>query len=302
MVDLASLPQGGGPGRIAGLAAIVVLGGVLGGYAIHEHNTAQHLAADNAQSAATLTATQHQLTDLTAKVNALTAAANAEAKPNPSIPSAETAGAPHRASARHLRPRVDSRYKKLQAQLDAQGKEIEQTRADLAGTQGDLANTRTTLTGSIAHTHDELVLLEKKGERNYTEFDLIKSRQFHREGAMEIRLRKANEKHQYADLELLVDDRNLTQKHVNLYQPVMFYTPDSPQPVEVVINSVTKNHIHGYVSAPKYRQSELASMASASSNANGAPSNAASGTDQNVASQQPPQRQKLPVPKLEPEQ
>jgi len=58
----------------------------------------------------------------------------------------------------------------------------------------------------------------------------------------------------------MVDDRNLSQKHVNLYQPVMFYTPDSPQPVLVVINDISKDHIHGYASAPKYSQSELTSM------------------------------------------
>ena len=74
-----------------------------------------------------------------------------------------------------------------------------------------------------------------------------------------MKLRKANVKHQFADLDLIVDDRTLTQKHVNLYQPVMFSTPDSPQPVEVVINQIGKNHIHGYIAAPRYRQSELAS-------------------------------------------
>ena len=106
-----------------------------------------------------------------------------------------------------------------------------------------------------------------------------------------MRLKKANDKHQYADMELMVDDRNLSQKHVNLYQPVMFYTPDSPQPVEVVINQIGKNHIHGYVSASKYRQSELASMSSAAEN--GA-SNPAQGTTN--SDQQPSQRQKLPMP------
>ena len=84
-----------------------------------------------------------------------------------------------------------------------------------------------------------------------------------------------------------MDDRNLSQKHVNLYQPVMFYMPDNGQPVEIVINSITKDHIHGYVSAPRYRQSELASM----SNANG---NAGSTQASNSESAAP--RQKLPPP------
>jgi hypothetical protein len=63
-------------------------------------------------------------------------------------------------------------------------------------------------------------------------------------------------------LDLIVDDRNLSQKHVNLYQPAMFYTPDSTQPAELVINNISKDHIHGYVSSPKFRRSELASMPS----------------------------------------
>jgi type IV secretory pathway ATPase VirB11/archaellum biosynthesis ATPase len=77
---------------------------------------------------------------------------------------------------------------------------------------------------------------------------------------MGIRLRKANEKHQYADLELMVDDRSLTKKHVNLYEPAMFYTSDSDTPVQVVINSVSKNHIRGYIAEPKYRPAQLTAM------------------------------------------
>ena len=89
----------------------------------------------------------------------------------------------------------------------------------------------------------------------------------------------------------MVDDRNLSQKHVNIYQPVMFYTPDSPQPVEIVINEVSKDHIHGYVSAPKYRKSELAAMA--------APADGAAAA-QGDSADQPAQRKKLPVPEPQP--
>ena len=64
----------------------------------------------------------------------------------------------------------------MQSQLDAQNKAIEDTRTELASTQGDLSNTRTELTGSIARTHDELVLLEKKGERSYYEFDIDRTK------------------------------------------------------------------------------------------------------------------------------
>ena len=279
--------------RIAAAAAVIVAGGALGGYAIHEHSAAQQLAAKNAQATAALSATQQQLTQLTAKVNTLVAQSE---KPSPSPADAVNAAAP-RSTARPAAPhqrKPDQYLRKLQAQLDAQGKAIQQTQSELESTQGDLTNTRTELGGSIAHNHDELVALEKKGERSFTEFDLNKSKQFEHKGPFGIRLKKANVKHQYADLELIVDDRTLSQKHVNLYQPVMFSTPDSPQPVEVVINEIGKDHIHGYVSAPRYRQSELAAMSNAPEN----------NTDQGSAdagSTQPTLRKRLTVPQAPPQ-
>ena len=117
---------------------------------------------------------------------------------------------------------------------------------------------------------------------------MAKAKVFKHAGSVELRLKKADAKHQFADLDLMVNDRTVTQKHVNLLQPVMFYMPDSPQPVEIVINDISKDHIHGYVSTSKYRQSELASMANTSDNP-------AQGTDQTNGNQAP-QRVKLPPP------
>ena len=282
MFEYSAVPAKG----VAMLAGVLALGGTLGGYAIHEHNAAQALAAKNAQTTAALTQTQQELADLASKVNVLVARSEAQ----PAAPAAVTpvANSGHAAAPRARKE--DPRFKKLQSQIDAQGKAIDETRGDIALTQGDLVNTRTELSGSIAHTHDELVVLQKKGERNYAEFDISKSKQFEHKGPFGVRLKKANVKHQYADLELIVDDRNLSQKHVNLYQPVMFYTPDSPQPVEVVINNISKDHIHGYISSSKYRQSELASMSTTADNT-------AQAADQPAASSEPPSpRKKLPLP------
>jgi hypothetical protein len=286
MEDLASPQTSVKPKHLITYGAVAVLGLALGGYAIHEHSAAQELAAQNAQQNATLTATQRQLSDLATRVNELAAVNPAQASLAPQSQAPVRAAIAPRTS--KPRARVDSRYKKLQAQLEAQNKAIEQNRKDL---EGSLASTRTELSGSIAHTHDELVLLQKKGERSYAEFDLAKSKTFKREGPLELRLKKANNKHQYADLEMMVDDRNLSQKHVNLYQPVMFYTPDSPQPVEIVINEVSKDHIHGYVSASKYRKSELAAMA--------APADGAAPA-QGDSAEPPAQRKKLPLPESQP--
>jgi hypothetical protein len=241
--------------RVAPIVAAAVIAGAGIGYAVHEHHAAGNLAAQNQQVTAQLKATQSQLmatnsqmNELAAKVNGLEAA---RVKPSPD---AHAGGATHRRMVvRRVNP-YDARFKKMQSQLDAQGQEIDQTR-------NDLATARTDLGAGIAKNHSQLVALQRKGEENYYEFDITKDKEYKRAGPLNVRLRKANVKHQYADLMLVVDDRDMSQKHVNLYQPVQFYTPDSPKPVEVVINQITKNHIHGYVSAPKYKTSELNAMA-----------------------------------------
>jgi len=243
-----------------GLAAVLAVAGF--GYAVHERHAADHLAAQNQQVTAQLASTRGELNDLTAKVNQIEQQAAAERAAQQAAQEQAQKPIVHRMGKPRAGRAVDARWKKMQAQLDAQGKEIAETRSDLQGAKTELG-------GSIARTHDELVVLEKKGQRNYFEFDLTKEKQFKREGPVGVSLRKANVKHQYADLQLMVDDRDLTQKHVNLLQPVMFYEADSEQPIEVVINEISKNHIHGYVSAPMYRKSELASMAGSGDQAAG---------------------------------
>ncbi len=270
--------QGSRFGAMRGLAIGLLIAIVAAAaFAFHERNTSRRLQTENQQIATALRDTQGQLDTLNAKLNTMAAAtAPAPAPPVLQRPVRHSPALKGTARRRHV---DDPRWKKMQSQLDAQGQAIESTRQELAGT-------RTELSGSIARTHDELVLLQKKGERNYYEFDLDKSKQFKAQGPVGIRLKKANTKHQYADLELMVDDVKLSQKHANLYQPVQFYTGDNGIPVELVINSITKNHIHGYVSAPKYRRSELAAMA---------PSNEQAG---DTATAQPETaRRKLELPK-----
>jgi hypothetical protein len=277
------------------LSLLVGVGGVA--YAVHERHAASSLATQNQQVTAQLSATNSQLTATSSRLNVLTAKvdelASSETKPAAAAPARTVK--PH--AGMHRASLQDLRFKKIESQLDAQGKAIDQTR-------GDLASARTELSDSIARTHGELVVLEKKGERNYFEFDVVKSKDFKHEGPVSMRLRKADSKHSFADLLLVVDDRNLTQKHVNLYQPVMFYEPDSPQPVEVVINDISKDHIHGYVSAPKYSKTELTAMADANSAGAPLPANGQSsytGSDDGiVAAPQPAPRQKLTVPAEDP--
>ncbi len=263
------------------IAAVLLSVFGFGSYAIHERHVATDLARQNETISASLKTTNAQIDQLTAKMTELTAPKpQLEAAPEPApVVKHKASSRVHSASARRRVQRDDPRWKKMQSQLDEQGKAI-------ASTQQDLSSAKNELGSSIARTHSELVVLQKKGERRYYEFDIEKSKRFNPAGSMNVKLRKANVKHQFADLDLLVDDRVVTKKHVNLYEPTQFYTGDSEQPILVVINSISKNHIHGYVSEPKYQRSELATLQQ----------DAEQGT-QNTATATPPprDRQKLPI-------
>jgi len=247
---------------IAALAAA----GVAFGYGYQQQNKVGQLAAQESTANATISDLQRQLGTVTDKLNAMIAqqqaqqaAAEAAAQGAAQNKSAAKAGnGVHSAS----RQATDKRYKQLQAQLADQQKQLKDTqdlvaknRADL---EGSLNSTRDELNGSIAKTHEELVALAKRGERNYFEFDLSKSKNFQRVGPVALSLRKADTKHKSFDMQMIVDDNQLSKKKANLYEPVWIHTENETQPVQVVANRIDKDHIHGYVSAPKYRPSELA--------------------------------------------
>jgi small-conductance mechanosensitive channel len=259
------------------LVAVLALGS-LGIFAFRERNQASRMAAQNDQLVAALKDTRSQVESVTARLDQMTAAQQ----------KAEQDATAARQQTRRVtvqRRRVDdSRWKQMQSKLDEQNKALESTRTDLTNA---LNGAKTELGNSIARTHDELVVLQRRGERNYYEFDLDKSKNFQQAGPFGLSLRKASTKDKFADLKLIVDDAQLTQKHVNLYQPVVFYAGDSGQPVELVINSVTKNHVHGYISEPKYKQSDLTAMQ------NSAVSGSSTGAQPQSA---PLLRQRLPSP------
>jgi hypothetical protein len=271
-----------------GIVAVVVLLAIAGlamAYGVRQRSLAQQLTEQATITNASMNQLQNQVSMLTAKLNEMTVAQTAATQANSApgaessepaetvAPAAATAGAspsaaPHAKSTAvkrantKKRPVVDKRYAQLKAQLDAQGKELKDTqdlvaknRSDL---EGNISSTRDELNGSIARTHDELVVLQKRGERSYTEFDLTKSKQFQRIGPLTLSLRKTDTKHNSYDLALILDDNQLNKKKVNLYEPIWIHQESAGQPIQIVVNRIDKNLVHGYVSSPKYKQSELA--------------------------------------------
>ncbi len=248
---------------VVAIVAMIAVAGVAFGYGYRQQVMVGHLTAQESAANATINEMQGQMNTLTAKLNEMSVAQQAAAAAAQSKTSAAHANATGAKAATGKRSTTESkRLKDLQARIDEQQKQLKDTqdlvaknRSDL---EGNLNSTRDELNGSIAKTHEELVALSKRGERSYFEFDLAKSKQFQRVGPLTLSLRKADTKHKSYELQMIVDDNKLTKKNVNLYEPIWIHTENDSQPVQVVVNRVEKDLVHGYVSAPKYKPSELA--------------------------------------------
>lgn len=275
--------------------ALLIIAGIAFGYGYRQQLMVGHLTAQQSMADATIGQLQGQVSTMTAKLNDVAAAQQAAQQ------AAEQAAAEKKAAAGKRGVAVDKRYKQLQTQLQDQQKQLKETqdlvaknRTDL---EGNLNSTKDELNGSIARTHEELVALEKRGERSYFEFDLTKSKQFQRVGPLTLSLRRADTKHMNYDLSMVVDDNQLNKKRVNLYEPIWIHTESQGQPVQVVVNKISKNFVHGYISAPKYKAAELA--AASASTPNPTPVAAKTPADPNKPNEQQPEPQQ-PQPQPEP--
>jgi hypothetical protein len=263
------------------IVTLILVAGLAIVYAHSQKSEINAMAARDKSLNASVAQLQNQLQSATAKLNDMAAqqqaaaveaaqeraqaAAEAQAKAQAAARRRSTHAYAHR---RHALTASERRYNALQARVDAQQKELDAANQSIAKTRSDLqANLDSTaagLNGSIAKNHSELVALEKRGQRSYFEFDLYRSKGFSRTGPISLSLRHADTKHDRYNMMMLVDDNRLEKKNVDLYEPVWISSSDAPQPVEIVVNKITKNHIHGYVSAPKYSNAELNSGNSAS--------------------------------------
>jgi hypothetical protein len=248
---------------VAAVLALVVVAGLAFGYGYRQQMMANHLTAQESVANATISDMQGQVNTLTTKLNEMSAAQQAAvAAAQTQASAAHSNGTGAKAAVGKRSTTENKRLKELQARIDEQQKQLKETQDQVAQNrsdlEGNLNSTRDELNGSIAKTHEELVALAKRGERSYFEFDLSKSKQFQRVGPVTLSLRKADTKHKNYNLEMIVDDNKLTKKNVNLYEPIWIHTENDSQPVQVVVNRVEKDLVHGYVSAPKYKPSELA--------------------------------------------
>lgn len=123
--------------------------------------------------------------------------------------------------------------------------------SDLDKTISDLNMARSELGTLIARNHDEIDLLRRQGERDYTEFTITGKNQPQKVGNVTITLKGVNEKKNRSNLQYTVEDKTYEAKNANINTPLFFYLSGTHTPEELVINKVGKNTISGYLSVPK---------------------------------------------------
>jgi len=147
-------------------------------------------------------------------------------------------------------------------------KDIETTRNDLEATKGKLdraTGDMGVMSGLIARNHDDLEDLKRRGERNYYEFTVAKTKTAQRVGPVQIALNKVDQKKSKYTMTVYADDKSIEKKDKTAGEPVQFYVKGSSRmaPYEVVVFDVGKNQITGYLSTPKDASANAAPAAAA---------------------------------------
>jgi len=125
--------------------------------------------------------------------------------------------------------------------------ELEATKAKLESTIGDLGMQ----SGLIAKTRDDLEVLKHKGDRNYYEFTLMKGAKPQPVATVSLQLKKADAKRGKYTMNVTSDDRTIEKKDRNMNEPIQFYSGREHLLYELVVWTVEKNKVTGYLSTPK---------------------------------------------------
>jgi hypothetical protein len=135
-------------------------------------------------------------------------------------------------------------------------KDIEATKTDLEATKGKLERSlgdMNVMSGLIAHNRDDLEDLKRRGDRNYYEFTLQRSKTAQRVGPIQMSLNKTDPKKAKYTITLVADDKTIEKKDKTSGEPVQFYVKGTSHmaPYEIVVFEVGKSQITGYLATPK---------------------------------------------------
>ena len=138
---------------------------------------------------------------------------------------------------------------KLGTDVSGVKNDLDETKSKLERATGDMG----VMSGLIARNHEDLEELRRKGDRNYFEFTVQKSKTAQHVGPVAVSLGKTDPKRSKYTITVLTDDKSIEKKDKTAGEPVQFYVKGTARysPYELVVFDVTKNQITGYLSTPK---------------------------------------------------
>ena len=150
----------------------------------------------------------------------------------------------------------DEKIGAVASEVGGAKKDIEATKTDLEATKGKLERSlgdMNVMSGLIAHNRDDLEDLRRRGDRNYYEFTLQKSKNAQRVGPVQMSLNKTDPKKAKYTITVVADDKTIEKRDKTSGEPVQFYVKGSSRmaPYEIVVFDVGKNQINGYLATPK---------------------------------------------------
>jgi len=176
---------------------------------------------------------------------------------------AETIRKEQKAADERLTSQLGQVKQQSQEQIGAVATEVGTTKKDLADTRSDLEATKGKLehamgdmgvmSGLIAHNRDDLEDLRRRGDRNYFEFTLGRGRTAQKVGPIQLKLEHADQKKQRYTVTVFADDKAIEKRDKTAGEPVQFFVQGSGRmaPFEIVVFTVGKDNIKGYLSTPK---------------------------------------------------
>lgn len=136
---------------------------------------------------------------------------------------------------------------------------VEGVRTDLTGTQNDLKMARSELGTLIAKNHEDVEQLRRLGERDYIEFTIDTKNKPQKVGAFVVELKGTNPAKKRYNVALVVDDSRIERKNLPVDEPIFFHQGNDRRPLELVVNTVAKDKVTGYISIPKASGAQSAS-------------------------------------------
>ena len=253
---------------ILGFAALAALGGLVWNYTLENRLEKAQVALTNAQQQNDKLAESLNETNAKLRVTSETLGQSVGLTQRQLEARASEFLKRQQAETARLEKEQQAAQAESQKQIGAVSGDLTNVKTDVGGVKTDVAATKTELanaesqlkrvtgdlgvtSGLVATNGKELEILKHKGDRNYYDLNLTKGAKPYPISGISLELKKADTKHSKYTLVVESDDKKIEKKDKNVDEPVQFYTGKDKLLYELVINTVNKNQVVGYLATPK---------------------------------------------------